>query len=185
MKRKHLAASLLLLATGAASAQLYVGASAGGSRFDDDFACPPAAAKCDRNDTGARIYAGFRFRPEWALEVGAHDFGKRQVSDAATGHRIGKAELRGYHLVLASHLSAGAPWYLNTRLGVARNRVEVEGPGGAGDDRRKTAVYFGIGAAYQMSRALALRLDLDTTQGEYAGDKGRAYLYTAGLELEF
>jgi len=186
--KKILAAGALLLAAGSALAQVYVGASAGGTRFDLDATgqCPGPGLKCDRNDVGARVYAGLRFTPDWGLELGAHHFGKSEVSTAASGTVLGKAELKGYHVLLANRLDAGNAWFLNTRLGVAMNRVEVSEPGPAlRDHKEKAAFYLGIGAAWQMSRSVALRLDFDTTRGEYAGEKGRVSMYSAGLEFEF
>lgn len=186
--KKTLAAAALLLAAGSATAQLYVGASAGGSRWnlDTEARCPGPALQCDRNDFGARAYAGLRFGPDWGLELGAHDFGKARVSSAATGAETATLGLRGAHLLVSNRLDAGDAWRLNTRFGVAMNRVEVEGAGpGLRDDKEKAAFYFGIGAAWQLSRSVALRLDLDTTRGEYGSEKMRAIMYGAGVEFEF
>lgn len=180
---KKILAAALLLAAGPAMAQLYVGASAGATRFDTGVVCA-AAADCDRRDRGGRAYAGLRLDPDWSLEVGAHDFGQARAL-SATSTELASARLRGYHVLLANRLNAGHPWYLNSRIGVGMNRVERSASGLAQEEEEKADLYLGIGAAWQMSPSLTLRLDLDATRGESAGRRERVVLYSAGLELEF
>lgn len=57
----------------------YIGASIGQSKakkFCDEL----AGASCDDKDTAWRILGGYQFHPNFAAEIGYHDFGKVTAS---------------------------------------------------------------------------------------------------------
>lgn len=79
MKRsvRSIAASLAMLAATAAQAQGYVGAAAGWAKTDADWADIRAeGGTCDNTSTGGKVYGGYKFTSNWAVELVYFDRGK-------------------------------------------------------------------------------------------------------------
>src|SRR5947207_8518941 len=58
----------------------YVGATVGQSKFKDSCTGLPAGFSCDEKDTAWRILGGYQFSPNFAAELGYHNFGETKAS---------------------------------------------------------------------------------------------------------
>src|SRR5882672_10762538 len=58
----------------------YVGASVGQSKFKGACEGLPAGVSCDEKDTAWRILGGYQFNPNFAAELGYHNFGETKAS---------------------------------------------------------------------------------------------------------
>jgi OOP family OmpA-OmpF porin len=96
--------------------------------------------------TGFKVYGGWQFTPNFALEGGAVGLGR--VSNAS-----GEAKARGYFLDAVGVLPLDNNWSLLGRAGV----VNVKTITSTADSDRGWGTKIGLGAQYQLTKSLALR----------------------------
>jgi opacity protein-like surface antigen len=194
--RNVLGAGLVLLATGAAAQDVgkgwYFGVGAGGSNYPDSV--PPQIAAAYRNndiytlnsartidngDTAAQVFAGYRFLPWLAVEVGYQDMGKARTFYQLDPHvqlnypmpaLTGEYGLRDVNAALVGIWPINERFELLARAGVSNTRLEYDEHGFDinakpysfhARTRTRSGAIAGIGAAWNFSSHLALRLDLD------------------------
>jgi OmpA-OmpF porin, OOP family len=174
---KKLAAIALLSLSSTAFAQtgLYVGLGAGRASAEIDAA---GLTSVDDSDTGFKIYGGYEFTPNFAVEVGYADLGKLSAVDATPPPTSTSFESS------AVFADAVGLWPINrevslfARAGFAFTTLDIRSstPGlgsvVAGED--ETNLKLGLGAQFNVTRNVALRaeweryLDVgeDATTGE-------------------
>lgn len=142
------------------------------------------------NDTGAILAAGYRVTPNFALEAGYAYLGK--FSKSAAGYSI-YAKPTSVYGALVGTLVATPQFSLSAKVGVANNSVDVgynDGMGGADSTTvHKTGALFGVGAAYNITPAVAVVAEY-THFGTVAEDQGtnesvRASILSAGVRFSF
>jgi hypothetical protein len=178
----------------AGDAGWYFGIGAGGSNFSGDIPAQATAAYAGNHDfqllsakvvdDGDRVvqaFAGYRFNPWLALEMGWHDFGEAQTfySVRAIGGVVlspGPAKIDGAYRAVDVNLAAvvsyplGERFELLARGGVAKTRLRYDENGigvngqpyafhAAADDH--TGALVGVGAAWHFSPLLSLRVGVD------------------------
>ncbi len=158
----------------------YVGASAGESKFDSE--CDRLiVSRCDKRDTGFKVYSGGRFSEVLGLEVGYTDFGRISASGGQT-----KA------WAIPVTLTAGIP--LTSRFGIVgkvgglygRTDVAVDATSlferGHKDGWGWT---YGVGATFALTQTLQARVDLDRYKLDFVGGRRDVDMLSAGLQMRF
>ena len=171
MKFQKLAIALAVAGTfavGTAQAQQqspwYVGGGIGQSNYDfhNEWNDSTQTSRDDK-DTGYKAFVGYRLSQRWGVELGYAKLGdfNSNYSDLNT-----KTEATSWTLAATGAFPINAQFSLLGRLGVARNTAEfseTEIPGGASASAKKTktGLFWGLGAQYNYSQKIALRLDYD------------------------
>lgn len=185
MKKYAFALAATLMAAAAHADQtpgVYVGIAGGASHISVDCT---GATSCDKSDTGGKFTAGYSFGNGFGLEAAYISFGKAQGADRTTSATLKPtAFLLGgvYALPLSNE------WGMNLRLGVAQVKTKVDARQGtlAGSaSETKTKTYAGVGVTYAVSPSVKLELAVDSTQGQFAGEKGTVQLVSFGATFAF
>lgn len=183
MNKIALAAALLALAT-SASAQLankaYIGGAFGASNVAVDCG---GVASCDNNDTGYKLYAGYKVHPQIAIEGGYIDFGKSKISVGSFG--VGSIAVDGFLVNAAGRLPFTRELTGVGRLGLAFVDTKASGlPYGNRTDG-STNAYFGLGLEYSFNKNLRASASADFTTAEIGGDDSTVRLLSIGLQYDF
>lgn len=185
MNKHAIVLAAMLAATAAHADQqphAYVNVAAGMSHLSIDCT---GSTSCDKRDTGGKLVAGYQFGGGLGLEAGYMSFGKGGGADATSS-----ATLKPTAITLGGifALPLGNEWGMNIRLGAARVKTKAEGRIGsvrATASETKTKAYAGVGVTYAISQAVKLELAVDSTQGQFAGEKGTLQLLTIGARFAF
>lgn len=190
MKKHAIVLAALFGATAAQAAQpaeaaqgpFYITAAAGPAHLSVDCT---GATSCDTSGTGGKLMAGYSFGNGFSLEGGYISFGKARAADSTLS-----TTLKPSALVLggAYALPFGSNWGMVVRLGVAQVKTKAEfatstQQGHASE--RETKVVAGVGVTYAISSSVKLELGLDSTEGQFAGEKGNVRLISLGATFAF
>lgn len=203
-------AMLSLSAAHAQGAQGYVGGGLGWSNFSVDCA---DFDECDKSDTGGKVYGGYRFANQFAVEAVYINWGKAtgKVTDtlaAGPGLAVplssvpvtitGDVDLKatGLGIGFAYFMPFATNWNGVARLGAMRNdgKVTLTASGKGltetlSESKKTTAAYFGFGVGYNLTPSLVLTGEADFSRvkygldGEYETDNVR--LISLGLRYAF
>jgi opacity protein-like surface antigen len=183
-KYAHALAAALLAGAAHADqpAYAYVGIAGGASHISVDCT---GATSCDKTDTGGKFTAGYNFGNGFGLEGAYVSFGKAQGSDG-----LSSATLKPTAFMLGGvfSLPLSNEWGVNLRLGAAQVKTKVDARQGSLTGSRsetKTKAYAGVGLTYAVSPSVKLELAVDSTQGQFADEKGTIRLITAGATFAF
>lgn len=139
----------------------YVGASIGRTHYTDTVGAA--------NATGGKVFAGYRFHPNFAAEVSYVNLGS---TDGARGEGA-SADVLGI-------LPVGYNTDLFAKVGVADLKLKS----GAGDSGSKVGANYGIGATYHFNRNIGVRAEAE--RYEKVGDTGvKANQYSVGVQYNF
>jgi OOP family OmpA-OmpF porin len=165
MRTMHLAAAMaaaLALSTPASAGFFdltlapYIGAGAG--KATSDISCPTGVS-CDDSDTGWKIFGGLEVNEYISMEVGYIDLGEVTYSGTQSGTR----EVNGMIMDLVGTFAINPSFVLSARGGMNFLNAEVNGTiansptNNTGDT--DLAWSFGLGAQYNLTPAVGLRLD--------------------------
>lgn len=161
MKRALLTAAALaaggLVSTGAL-AQGYVGLSAGQSKAH--FDCP-AASSCDTTDTGYKIFGGVMVNQNFGAELSYIDFGKFKSTAIGDGGITGDARVDGVGLYGVAVAPFGQASVFG-KLGIGYVHTKETG----GTSNNKTDIAYGLGAGYDFTKNVGVRLEWDRMRGK-------------------
>ena len=183
----------------------YGGVSAGQSRAKIDDArivggligggFTAAVIADDDRDTGYKLFGGYRFNRNFALEGGYFDLGKFgfTASTVPLGTLAGNIKIKGANLDLVGSLPLGERFSAFARVGVARAEardtflgtgfVRVLNPNPRKSD---TNAKFGLGLQYALTESLGLRAEVERFRiNDAVGNKGDVDLATIGLIYRF
>ncbi len=180
--KKIAVAGLLTAMMAVASAQVYVGGGIGQTHLNVDCA---AGVKCKDTDTGGKVYVGYEFTPNLALEGTYFNFGAAKATGPG-GHASLKTTALG--LGLAGRASLAKNFFIVGRLGVAQVKADgsLDTHYMVGSDAQNTAqAYFGIAAEYAVLKNLRVFAAADFSQTEFDGDKGAVRVLNVGLQHDF
>lgn len=188
MIRTTLAAAVLMTASLSASAApaspLYAGAAIGQADYRADC---EGATTCDDKVGAGKVYLGFNLddAAEGALRssIETSYFRGATATAGADGFEA-NARIHGIGVAYKASYQVGAV-ELNGRVGGAYTRSRVEVPGFFTDRASTFGATYGIGAAFNVSEAVALTLDVERVPAKYGDEKQGANLYTAGLRMSF
>jgi len=183
----------------------YGGASAGQSRarIDDGritsgllgsgFAT--TSISNDEHSTGYKLFGGYQFNQNFALEGGYFDLGKFgfTATTAPTGTLNGNIKLRGLNLDLVGTLPITEKFSAFGRAGLnyAHARDSFTGTGSVdviNPNPSKNAMNykFGVGVQYALTESLAMRAEVERYRiNDAVGNKGDIDLVSVGLIYRF
>lgn len=185
--------SLLALATGAlfattaAQAQqgpsgVVLGVAGGISKYNDSCA---GTTSCDTTGSALRLNAGYGLGNGLVVEAVSFNFGKLKGSGGGVSAEIQATAVGGG---IAYYATMSPSTALFTRLGLASVKAKATGSGfgfSFSDSESQTALYAGIGFAWNLSQNTAVELAWETTQLKYGGEKEAVSAATLGLSLRF
>lgn len=207
-------AALAALAAPAAQAQTqaaetgwYAGGSIGraGATIDDDRIRGGLAAQGlvtntleDReHDTGYKVFGGWQFNRNLALEAGWFDLGEfgYTARTTAPGSLTGNMSARGFNLDLVGALPLTERFSVLGRVGVTSMRTEgrFSATGAArvpyasaNSSQTSGNVKWGVGVAYAFTEALSMRLEAERYRlKDSVGNRGDVDMVSVGLVYRF
>lgn len=173
--KKIILSSLMAMAVGGACAQAYVGGNVGLTHLNANCA---SGVKCDKNDTGFKLYGGMRFSPVVSAELGYADFGKA---------KLGTLDYTGKGAIAALVLRAEFMPRMAAvgRVGAANITTKRSGAGATTSSQTALKVYYGLGAEYEVMKNLKAVADLDIVEVDFAGNSGTARMLSLGAQYSF
>lgn len=181
MQKLALALAVCAMSAGAFAAEdkFYVGGAIGrGSHNVEDL----PGASVDESDTGYKLFGGYRFSKELAVEVGYFDFG--QATAKVGSLTVGKYETSAFGGGVAFTLPFADKWSGIGRLGLAS--VKTKGTVlGISDSEDNVKLYGGLGIGYAITPQINVQGTWDFTQAEIDGDSGRVDLLAIGVTFSF
>lgn len=149
----------------------------------------------DNNDTGYKLYGGYQFGPHFSLEGGYFDLGRFGFNATTTpaGTLHGDIRLKGLNMDLVGRLPFTERFSAIGRAGLtyvdASDRFNGTGAVAVADpspSKREGGYKVGLGLQYELTRALALRLEAERYRiNDAVGSRGDVDLVTVGLLFRF
>lgn len=183
--------ALACLAAPAAQAQWFLGGAAGWTRGDYDCS---GLSTCDRSGTGYKLYGGYAYGGELAIEVSYFNWGEARVAGTvADGSGTLPAaydeQASGWGLGGAYLLPMGPDWHAVFRAGLAYNEGRTTATLGSqtGSDRFSTTYpYVGVAFGFNLSPGLVLTTEGDFSRVKFLDDrKANVGLLSIGLRFMF
>jgi OOP family OmpA-OmpF porin len=149
----------------------------------------------DDRDTGYKIYGGYQFNKNFAVEGGYFNLGKfgYTATTVPAGTLNGNIKLRGLNLDLVGILPITEKFSAFARAGLHHSEardsfsgtglVRVSNPN---PSKRDTNYKFGLGVQYAFTEALAMRAEVERYRiNDAVGNKGDIDLVSVGLLYRF
>lgn len=186
MRRTALALALTL-AAGAAAAQdagWYLGASVGSSKIASggcDEGALPAGVTCEDSTNTWKVFAGYQFNPNLALEAGYTDrLGKLELSGLGARADV---TARAFEVVAVPALPLSESFSLYAKIGLYAASSDVSASNGASMTESNTGGTLGLGVAWHFNKNVTMRADWQR-YGKVGGDTvGEADIDTLNLGL--
>ena len=158
----------------------YLGGNVGGTRsdFNNDginnalvkqgFAI--RSTSTDKSDTGYKLYGGYQFTPNFALEGGYFDLGRFGYGSTTipAGSFSGSTRVKGLNLDLVAMAPLSDRFSVFGRVGAAyaQSRANFNSTGfvpvnNSNSSRNDTNLKIGIGLQYAITQALSVRAELE------------------------
>jgi OmpA-OmpF porin, OOP family len=172
MKKGVLAALAIVaaLVAGPAAAQstdpsgIYLGGSIGRSQYKDH--CKNLLIPCEDQDTAWRLFGGYQFNRNWAVELGYGDYGEAVASGPVPAGAQATVTRYSYGV----DLTGVGSFYMTQRLSgfgrfgvyMARTKLDTEFPAfpafDTHDAKTNSGLTYGAGVAYTLGK-VGLRLE--------------------------
>jgi OmpA-OmpF porin, OOP family len=136
---------------GNADLGFYAGASIGQSKSD----CGGSGGSCDDKDTAYRVFGGYKFHPNIAVEGGYAPLGETSASVGGLGSVT--AEANAWDIVGVGSFPLGNNFSILGKLGFYNAEVKLGGL--VSGKKTTTDLTYGIGGQYDFNRNLGLRLE--------------------------
>jgi OOP family OmpA-OmpF porin len=130
----------------------YAGASVGQSKSD----CA-GGTSCDDKDTAYRVFGGYKFHPNIAVEGGYAPLGETSASFPGGGKVT--AEANAWDIVGVGSWPLGNNFSILGKLGFYNAEIKLGGL--ASGNKTTTDLTYGIGGQYDFNRNLGLRLEFN------------------------
>lgn len=183
----------------------YVGANIGQSRAKIDDAritggllgagLATTSISNDDSDTGYKLFGGYKFNRNFAVEGGYFDLGRFgfTANTAPPGTLNGSIRLKGLNLDLVGILPITEKFSAFGRVGVdyADARDAFSGTGvvnvlNPNPNKREANIKFGGGLQYDFTQSLAMRLEAERYRvNDAVGNRGDIDLVSVGLVYRF
>jgi len=175
---------VLFLAPQARAGQAYVGVSLGRASLEASPTDIDLDIDFNGDDSGFKVFGGYRFKRFLALEGSYFDLGN--IDDSVLGFSF-LADVKGVDACAVARLSAGRWFEFYGRAGLAYWDVEATVIDEETDHRitrndRDSGWTFGVGGAVRINRHLALRVEWQVYELEQSDSVSFASL---GLEVGF
>lgn len=183
-----IAAALTLLASGAVSAQGYVGGGIGWGRIGVDCS---GLDGCDKTATGGKLYGGYLVNKQFGIELAYLDWGKVTASGTLDSTALsGKLRATGFGLAAAYMVPLSGDWGTVVRAGLVRNlgKVSFDGVGGS-VSKYSVQPHFGLGVDYKLAPGLVLTGEADFSRVKYGAldiyESDAVHLISIGVRYAF
>lgn len=155
----------------------------------------PTAAGADKNDTGWRVFSGYRVTPHFGLELGYADLGDFRASSrgSSVGRLSSAVDGKALTLDALGHVPLGNGFEAFARGGVAytRTRATAQLADGATLAAGESGTHkhnefnprFGAGLEYSLSRDLTLRAEAERTLNVGNASTGQSHVTLISLGL--
>lgn len=132
------------------------------------------------NPTGWGVFAGYTFNPNFAAEAEYLELGEIKASGVGGG----SAKSNGFSISGVGSYPINDQFSLFAKLGYAMITSKMSGGGG---DAKSNAVTYGVGAQYNVSPVIGVRLGWDKYKFDDSGKsfKGNANLVSIGGVFKF
>ncbi len=129
----------------------------------------PGSFTSQRQDTAYKIFGGYQFNKNFALEAGYFNLGKFTYGTALPGGTLnGRYEIEGVNFDLVGTMPLGAKWSALARVGVqhANTRDSFSGPGlpasaSVDNSSRVNNVKVGLGMQYEITPSVLVRAEAE------------------------
>lgn len=161
MKRNMLwitgiAAALLALPAAAQEPGFYAGISVGQSKFQDQCSGMPAGVSCDEGSNTWKLFGGYQFNPNLALELG---YSNELAKAAASGFGI-NADVTASALELVAIPSYPiGEFSLYGKLGIYAAKTTGSSNIGFTAEESNSSWTYGLGAGYSINRNFSVRAE--------------------------
>lgn len=167
---------------------LFAGASVGASNIDEAMTRGLiTAGEVKTDSTGFKVFGGYQFHRNIGVEMAFVDLGEAKYQGSFNGMPIanGKLKVNGLNFAALGRLPLGQSFALFAKAGVFVWEAEAKDTAAGVPFTTKTdgtGGSFGIGASYDITRNIALRVE-----GEVfgIGDGDKASLISLGFALNF
>ena len=187
-----------LLAPQAAFAQdkgFYMGIGLGQSKAKDwcgDLASDGFTGSCDDTATGKKIFLGYQYNKNFAIEGAYVDLGKAKASETVLGVPVSAyAKAKTWQLVAVGTLPLANNFSLFGKAGLHNWDLDVGASALGLSDKvsdKGTDFTFGFGAGYEITKNLGLRLEWERFRHvgeEDTTGKSNVDLLSVGLRYRF
>jgi OOP family OmpA-OmpF porin len=170
----------------------YGGLGFGNTKAKDDTTCsdlsgildPGYSCSTDDKDTGKKVFVGYQFNKNGAVEFGYVDLGKFTASASGTvtppGITVsasGDTKAKGFNVTLVGSLPVTNEFAVLGRIGLFRWDVDASASASGGgvsaggsDSATGADLTFGVGAQYDFSKTVGARVEWERFQD--LGDQG-------------
>ena len=190
MKRwMHYAGAALLCTATLAQAQekFYLGVSAGKSDIDQSIAQGfISSGSVDGKDSGTKLFGGYRFGPNFALELAYVDLGRASYSGDFFGSPVtgGKVKVSGFNTSAVALWPVKPSFELFGKAGAFAWEAKASDLTGGVPFSAKAddvGLSLGFGANYHFSKNVAARLEWE----HFDLDPDKASMLSAGILVKF
>ncbi|MDB5809552.1 MAG: OmpA/MotB [Betaproteobacteria bacterium] len=158
-----------------------------------------AATSTNENDTGFKLFAGYRFHPNFAVEGGYFNLGKFGFTTVTTGpaatlNGTAKSE-NGFNLDLVGILPLNESFSLLARVGAQTSKTTLSlggvGPGGTtsiSSSQTSGSYKAGLGAQYDFTKSIGARAEWERYRvpgGASGSSKADVDLFSLGVVVKF
>jgi OOP family OmpA-OmpF porin len=181
-KKTGLAVVLAAMAAGAQAGDFYAGASIGATKWHLDSEISSAF---DTKDTGGKLFLGYGFNQNFALEGGYVNLGKAKASGNGASATF-KGD--GFYTQAVGIAPINSDFSVFGKLGFVVAKVKFDGsaPGlTVSESKTSTQPTFGVGAQYNLSKTIGLRAEWERFRGKIEDSKGDADLLSVGVSFSF
>lgn len=134
----------------------YVGASVGQSKFKDSCTGLPAGVSCDEKDTAWRILGGYQFSPNFAAELGYHNFGETKASGGGVDAKI---KANAWEAVGLGILPVASQFGVYGKLGLHHSEAKLDSNVGITGKDTGNGWTAGGGVQWDVMPALGVRAE--------------------------
>lgn len=159
----------------------YLGGAIGQMSLDDDGVCA-LMTSCETEDTGFKLFGGYRFNRNFALEAGYANLGETRAAHIAIGNETDEITTLLFDVV--GVLPLNEQFSLFGKIGVHAWQVEQSGTIFGmpfSDSADGTDLTFGLGAQYDFNEKLGIRAEWE----RFDVDNTDVDLLSAGVVFRF
>ena len=182
-----LVSSSLAAAQAVAQEKFYAGGSIGSSSIDESIAAGLIdSGTVDGNSNGFKVFGGYRFNPNFALELAWVDLGKASYSGTFAGAPVtgGQVKVSGLNMSAVALHPVNPDFELFAKAGLfAWGAKASDTTGGLPFSGTNDGVNLslGIGANYYFTRNVGARIEWE----HFSLDSDKASMLSAGIIVKF
>ncbi len=160
LTRKRVAFIAVAVVLGGGTAQAadqggYLGIGLGQSTAKDFCSGLSSGVSCDDKDTGVKLFGGYQFNPNGAIEIGYVDLGKAKTS--IPGQSV-EGKSHGVDLSFVGALPVNDQFAVLGRVGLFFWKAD-RSASGSSDSASGNDLTYGLGVKYDFSRNVSVRFE--------------------------